>query len=94
MAGKKKKKGSFNKNWESEISAYDRECRRHEREFYKNHVIIKDSGTKKLTKEENEVFVLYLNGLSCAEIAQSFKVETEIITSIMEIIKAKLLLND
>ena len=94
MAGKKKKNNSLNENWESEITAYDEECRRHEREFYKNHVIIKESGTEKLTKEENEVFILYLNGLSCAEIARNFKVETEVITSLMEIIKVKLSLND
>ena len=94
MAVKKKKNNSFNENWESEIGAYDRKCRRCEHEFYKNHVIIKDSGSKKLTKEENEVLILYLNGLSCAEIAKNLKVETEIITSLMEIIKVKLSLNN
>jgi len=94
VAGKKKKKNSYNENWKSEIGAYDKKCRQQELDFYKNHIIIKDSGIEKLTKEENEILVLYLSGLSCSEIAKKFKIETELITSLMEIIKAKLSMDD
>jgi len=94
VAGKIKKKNSYNENWKSEIAAYDEKYRHRELDFYKNHIIIKDSGIEKLTKEENEILILYLNGLSCSEIAKKFNIETELITSLMEIIKAKLSMDD
>ena len=94
MAGKKHKEDSFNKNWEAEIAAYDAECRQIEREFYKKHIIITDPGMSELTDEENDVLTLFLNGFSCNEIAKQYKIETEVITGLLEIIKAKLSLID
>ena len=94
VAGKKQKDIFFNENWESEIAAYDEEYRRRDRKFYKNHVFIKESGSKKLTQEENEVLNLYLDGVSCSEIAKGYSVETEVITALIEVIKAKLSLDD
>ena len=94
VAENKQKDKSFNENWESEIKAYDEECRRIEKNFREKHVIIKESGSDKLTAEENEVLTLFLNGVSCPEIADTYNVETEIITGLLEIIQAKLSLSD
>ncbi len=94
MAEKKQKENSFNENWESEIEVYDNECRRIEQKFYKKHVIIKGPCSGKLTEEENEVLNLFLNGSSCSEIAETLHVETEIVTGLLEIIQAKLSLNE
>ncbi|MFC1693921.1 hypothetical protein ACFL1R_10490 [Candidatus Latescibacterota bacterium] len=90
MAGKKQKEKPINDNWEAEIAAYDAECARIEKEFYEKHFIINESGNSGLTEEENEVFILYLNGVPCAEIAKQFSVENETITGLIELIKAKL----
>ena len=94
MAAKKKQKKPFNENWEAEIAEYDAECRRREQEFLKNHIIIKESGSEKLTDDENEVLTLFLNGVPCEDIAKQFKVEVEIVVGLLEIIKAKLSLED
>ena len=94
MAGKKQKYKSFNEDWESEIKAYDEECRRFEQNFHEKHVLIKESGSDKLTGEENEVLTLFLKGIPCSEIANIFNVEKEIITGLLEIIQAKLSLSD
>ena len=94
MTAKKKKAKPFNENWEAEIAAYDEECRRREKEFLEKHVIIKGSGSKKLTDDENEVLTLFLNGVSCEDIAKQNKVEVEIVTGLLEIIRAKLSLED
>jgi len=94
VAGKKQKDNSFNENWESEIKAYDEECRRIEQKFREKHMLIKESGSDKLTDEENEVLNLFLKGIPCSEIATIFNIETEIITGLLEIIQAKLSLED
>ncbi len=93
MAAKKKKAKPFNENWEAEIAAYDEEFRRREKEFKKKHIII-ESGSKKLTVDENKALTLFLNGVSCEDIAKQFKVEVEIVTGLLEIIRAKLSLED
>jgi len=87
---KKHKNNAFNENWEKEIAAYDEECHTREIEFFEKHVIIKESGSEKLTQEENDILILYLNGIPCNEIAQEYKVEEKIITGLLEIIRAKL----
>ena len=94
VAGKKHKEDSYNKNWKTEIAAYDSECQGIERDFHKKHMIISGSGMSDLTDEENDVLTLFLNGVSCDEIAKQYKVEIEVITGLLEIIKAKLSLID
>ena len=94
VAGKKHKDESYNNNWKSEIEAYDSECQRTEKEFYDKHIIISQAGNTELTEEESDVLNLYLNGISCDEIAKQYKVELEVITGLMEIIQAKLSLID
>ena len=89
MSGKRHK-GEYNENWEAEIAAYDRECQRLEKEFFEKHIIITGSGDDRLTVEENEILNLYLNGISFEEIAKQNKVEINVITGLMEIIRAKL----
>ena len=91
---KARKKHDFNDNWEAEIASYDDECHRRDHEFLKNHFIIDKSGSRKLTEEENEVLTLYLDGMSFPEIAKSYRVETDVITSLMEIIRLKLSLDE
>ena len=46
------------------------------------------------TEEENDVLILFLNGISCSEIANQYKVEEKIITGLMEIIRSKLSLSE
>jgi len=87
-------KQNHNENWEAEIAAYDEECRRRDREFSTHHYIVKESGSQKLTEEENEVLKLYLNGMTCPQIAEMFRIETEVVTSLMEIIRLKLSLDE
>ena len=94
LFNKKTLSSTFNKNWESEITAYDEECNRQEKEFFEKHFILKKSGTDKLTKEENEILNLYLSGVSCETIAEQSGVEIEVVTGLLEIIRAKLSLND
>jgi len=90
----KKNEKRYNENWEAEIAAYDAECSRIEREFYEHHLIIKESGNADLTAEENEVLTLYLNGVQCKDIAKQYDVEEEVITGLLEVIRAKLSLYD
>ena len=94
MAEKKQKDNSFNENWESEIEVFDNECRRNEQKFFEKHVIINGQCSGKLTKDENEVLNLFLNGIPCYEIAETLNVETEIVTGLLKVIQAKLSLND
>ena len=94
MTAKKKKAKPLNENWEAEIAAYDEECRRHEQEFLEKHFFLKESGSKKLTDDENEVLTLFLNGASCEDIAKQNDVDVEIVTGLLEIIRAKLSLED
>ena len=94
MTGKKHKEDSYNKSWEAEIAAYDAECRQTEREFFNKHMIISGSGKSDLTDEENDVLTLFLNGVACDEIAKKYNIETEVITGLLKIIKAKLSLID
>ena len=94
MAGRKHKEDSSNKNWEAKIAAYDTERQQTEREFYNKHMIISGSGKSDLTDEENDVLTLFLKGVSFDEIAKQYKVETEVITGLLDIIKAKLSLLD
>jgi len=89
-----KNNNDYNENWKAEIEAYDKECARNEKEYREHFIVVKDSGRSELTKEENEVLVLYLNGLPCSEIAKQYEVEVEVITGLLEIIRAKLSLID
>jgi len=95
VAGKRRKKPcEINANWEAEIAAYDETCRLREAEYARHTIVIKDSGNTELTEEENAVLTLFLNGVSCSEIAKQFEVEVELITGLLEIIRAKLSLID
>ena len=94
VTGKKRKEKSYNENWETEIAEYDAECQRIEKEFYEKHIIITESGNSELTADENEILILFLNGISCSEIAKQYKVEEGVITGLMEIIRAKLSFSD
>jgi len=94
VPGSKSKEKSFNKNWKKEIAGYDDKCKQSEEDFYKHNIIIPESGFSELSEEENDVLILFLNGISCEEIAKQFEVETEIITGLLEIIRAKLSLNE
>ena len=87
------RESDYNKNWEAEIEAYDKECQSREKFFLDKCMIIPQSGTDKLTPEENEVLTLYLNGVSCEEIAAQNEVEVEVISGLLEIISAKLSLD-
>lgn len=91
MAGKKQKKTSgVTENWEAEIAAYDEDCRLRDAEYKRHAIIVSESGNSELTEEENEVLTLYLNGVSCIDIAKQFEVEVELIPGLLEIIRAKL----
>lgn len=90
MAGKKCKDESCNPHWKEEIAHYDAECQQIEKEFYAKHIILSDSVISELTEEEIDVLTLYLNGVSCMEIAKQYKVEGNVVTGLLEIIKAKL----
>jgi len=94
MTAQGKKREAFNENWEAEIAAYDAECSARDTEFRKNHLVIKNEGISDLTPEENEVFVLVLRGMSCSDIAEQYGVETELIIGLLEIIRAKLSLEE
>ena len=88
------KNQEYNENWKSEIAAYDNECRHGDEEFRKHALVIHDSGKDILTEEEYEVITLYLNGISCREIAKQCEVEPEIVSGLLDVISAKLSLNE
>lgn len=94
MAGKRSKKESYNENWKAEIASYDEECQRKEKLFFSENIVIPESGNSGLTVEENEVLRLFLNGIPCNQIANQYEVEEGVITGLLEIIRAKLSLND
>lgn len=94
MTEKRKYHGEYNENWEAEIAAFDAETRKQEETFRKTHLVMDDEGYPNLTEEENELIALYLRGTSCEEIAEQFDVEIETVESNIEIIKAKLSLED
>ena len=95
VAGKKQKKTSrVNENWEVEIAAYDEDCQLRDEEYRKHAITVNGSGNSELTEEENEVLTLFLDGASCGEIARQLEVEVELITGLLEIIRAKLSLID
>ncbi|MFC1552978.1 hypothetical protein ACFL6P_10510, partial [Candidatus Latescibacterota bacterium] len=81
---------TFNENWEAEIAEYDKECSAHDVEYMKSHIIIDESGSKKLTEAENEILVLFLGGTSCGEIASQYELEEQVVTEMLAIIQAKL----
>ena len=87
---KKHKDSSCNQNWETELAAYDEECKFHEEEFYRKHLIISDGGEKTLTEEENSVLTLFLSGLTCEDIAGKLNVEPDLVFGLIEIIRLKL----
>lgn len=94
-AGEKQKKTSgVNPGWEAEIAAYDEDCRCRDEEYRKHAITVNGSSNPELTEEENEVLTLFLNGASCVEIARQYEVEVELITGLLEIIRAKLSLID
>ena len=80
----------FNENWESELSAYDEECRLKEEDFRKHYIIINEVERSELTDEEYEVITLVLSGKTCVEVAKQYEVEVELITGLLEVIRAKL----
>ncbi len=84
----------YNENWESEIASYDNESRHSDEEFRKHALVVHDPGNEVLTEEENEVLTLYLNGVSCSEIANQCEVEPEIVSGLLDVISAKLSLNE
>lgn len=90
----RKNEKPYNENWEDEIKAYDSLCAKREREYREHFIVIRDSGSSGLIEEENDVLVLFLNGVSCREIAKQYEVEVEVITGLLEIIQAKLSLTD
>ena len=53
-------------------------------------IIINESGRSELTDEENEIITLVLNGNSCVEIAKQYEVEVDVISGLLEVIRAKL----
>jgi len=64
------------------------------KKYLSKHVIVSGSDNSGLTVEENEVLELFLNGVSCGQIASQYEVEEEVITGLLEIIRAKLSLGD
>lgn len=90
----RKNEKPFNENWEDEIKSYDSLCAKREREYREHFIVIRGSGSSDLTEEENEVLVLFLSGTSFKEIAKQYDVEVEVIIGLIEIIQAKLSLND
>ena len=90
----RKRREPVNENWEAEIASYDADREAVDREFNRRHIIISESGTSELTAEENEVFQLVLKGIPCSEIAERYGVEENLITALVEIIRAKLSLSD
>ena len=86
--------GEFNENWESEIAEYDNECGKLEKEFREHYIILSETGTDVLTEEENEVFTLILNGVSCVEIARQTDVDYDVVIGLVEVIRAKLSLDE
>ena len=85
-----KNKAGFNENWESELEAYDEVCRLREEDFRKHYIVINEAGKSELTDEEYEVITLVLSGKTCVEIAKQHEVEVELITGLLEVIRAKL----
>ena len=92
MTAHKRHEDDFNKNWEAEIAAYDAECKKHEQEFLKQHMVVPESGLKELDDAENEVLRLVLQGLSCEEIAKETETDADMVRGLLEIIRAKLAL--
>jgi DNA-binding CsgD family transcriptional regulator len=94
MTAARKRNEEYNMNWENDIKAFDDECRASDAEFYKTHMVVKDPAVSDLTEDEQEVFEMVLKGATCAEIAEKYEVEVELITGLLEIIRAKLSLTD
>ena len=90
MPGQSRKRDEVNENWEAEIAAYDEDCKKREREFREHFMVITEAGHASLTDEENEVLRLYLNGITCEEIAKQNQIEVEVVAGLLEIIRAKL----
>ena len=88
-----KRKEKFNENWEAEIEAYDKTCREREK-VYQDHALIIDGDKEDLTEEENLVLRSYLKGMSVSEIAKEAEVDADIVSGLLEVIKAKLSLID
>ena len=53
-------------------------------------MVITKAGHASLTDEENEVLRLFLNGVTCEDIAKQHQIEVELVTGLLEIIRAKL----
>ena len=85
----KKRNEPVNENWKAEIAAFDAACEAEDREFHRLH-LMSDSRNSELTIEENEVFELVLKGIPCSEIAERYGVEEDLITGLVDIIRAKL----
>lgn len=88
-----KRTNDYNENWEAEIEAYDKACREREK-VYQQHALIIDGDKDDLTEEENLVLQSYLKGMSISEIAKEAEVDVDLVTGLLEVIKAKLSLID
>ncbi len=84
----------YNENWKAEIAEYDKAAKKFEDEYQRQNIIIGESGSNKLSDDENEVLTLFLNGVSPHDIAEKNEVEEEVVTGLLEIIRAKLSLED
>jgi DNA-binding NarL/FixJ family response regulator len=94
MTAARRRDEEYNMNWENDIKSFDDECRARDDEFHKTHMVIKDPASSDLTEDEQAVFELVLKGATCSEIAEKYEVEVEVITGLLEIIRAKLSLTD
>ncbi len=90
MPGKDHKKEDFNPNWEAEISDYDEQCKTLDREYYAHHLVVNSKIREALKDEERLILDLFLSGMSCEEIAKQNQVMVEVVTGLLEIIQAKL----
>jgi DNA-binding NarL/FixJ family response regulator len=94
LTEKRKYHGEYNENWEAEIAAFDADMRKQEETFRKTHLVMDEEGYPCLNEEENELIALYLKGSSCEDIAEQLEIEIDIVESSIELIKAKLSIED
>ena len=94
MTEKRKYHGEYNENWEAEIAAFDADIRKQEETYRKSHLVMDEGGYSCLNEEENELIALYLKGSSCEDIAEQMDVEIDVVESSIELIKAKLAIED
>ena len=91
---KKTRTDSGGAEWEKQIAAYDKKCRKLEREFQGHHIVINDKNDERLTEEENVILSHLLSGVTCEDMAQELGVETQDVIGIVEVIRTKLIIED